>query len=100
MIHQFHCKVREPKVCYRTIRSKHSNKAVSFRILVFERVGISLDEVYERVEKSVISVFKKACSKWLTDCILWLCKSAENVPVLWFNPILKTTKLQQLSENS
>ena len=95
MIHQFHCKVREPKVCYRTIRSKHSNKAVCFRILVFERVGISLDEVYERVEKSVISVFKKACSKWLTDC-----KSPENVPVLWFNPILKTTKLQQLSENS
>ena len=29
-------------------------------------------------------------------CILWLCKSPENVPVLWFNPILKTTKLQQL----
>ena len=23
MIHQFHCKVREPKVCYRTIGSKH-----------------------------------------------------------------------------
>ena len=77
MIHQFHCKVREPKVCYRTIRSKHSSKAVSFRILVFERVGISLDEGYERVEKSVISVFKKACSKWLTDAFYGCVKVQE-----------------------
>ena len=30
-----------------------------FRLQVYEKVGISLVEVYERVEKCVISVFKK-----------------------------------------
>ena len=31
-----------------------------FRLQVYKRVGISRAEVYERVEKSVIKVFKKA----------------------------------------
>ena len=31
-----------------------------FRLLVYERIGISLVEVYKRVEKSVIWVYERA----------------------------------------
>ena len=48
----------------------------------YERVGISLIEVYEMVGKSVISVGKKA-QKSYTRGILWLSKSRENFLVLW-----------------
>ena len=35
-----------------------------FRLQVYERVGISLAEEYDRVGKSVISVCKKAQKNW------------------------------------
>ena len=35
-------------------------KGTFFRLYVYERIGISLAKVYERIEKSDISVCKKA----------------------------------------
>ena len=35
-------------------------KGTFFRLYVYERIGISLAKVYERIEKSDISVYKKA----------------------------------------
>ena len=65
--------------------------AYTGRLQVYERVGISPDEVYEKIRKSVILVNKKA-----NRCILWLWKSQESIMVLWFIPILKTVYLLQL----
>lgn len=43
--------------------------------------GISIFELYERVEQSVISVSKGTC---LNRCIFWLWKRQENFTGLWF----------------
>ena len=53
-----------------------------FMLQVYDGVGILLNEVYERVGKSVISVCKKAQKD--NSCILWLWKCRENILVLWF----------------
>ena len=61
--------------------------------MVYERVGISLAEVYERVENFVILVHEKALKAYLT-CILW--KGQEKRSGLRFMHILKRVQLQQL----
>ena len=48
-----------------------------FRLHVYESLGISLVEVYERVGKSVILVCKMTQTGYRR--ILWLCKNRENV---------------------
>ena len=53
-----------------------------FRLQVYQRIKISLIKVSERVGKSLTSVCKK--TKKTNRRILWLCKSQENVLVLWF----------------
>ena len=53
------------------MREGSARKGHLFRLQVNERVGISLVEVYERVEKSVISVCKEAKGAF-NSCILWL----------------------------
>ena len=63
--------------------------------MVYQRVGISLVKVHDRVGKSVISVGKKG-PKSLTDAFYGCKKSQENVLVLRFVHILKTVRLRQL----
>ena len=47
----------------------HPKGGTFFRLQVYERVGISIVEVHERLGKSVTSVCKKAPQN---RCILWL----------------------------
>ena len=55
------------------IRGGSTRKGYPLRLQVYEREGISLAEVYERVGKSAILASKKA-SKGLTYafCLIWL----------------------------
>ena len=57
-------------------------RGIFFRLQVYQRIKISLIKVSERVGKSLTSVCKK--TKKTNRRILWLCKSQENVLVLWF----------------
>ena len=52
----------------------YTRKGYHFRLQVYERVGISLVEVYDKIGKTVISVGKRA-QKGLTDALhAWLWK--------------------------
>ena len=64
------------------------------RLLVYERVGIFLTEVFERVGKSVILVSRKAQNGKQIHFVAK--KKSKNVPVLSFFPFFKTVYLQQL----
>ena len=66
------------------------DRGVFFRLQMHERVGISLVEVYKRVEKYVIWTSKRG-TKRLTDEFVAL-KSRENVPFLWLIYIYRTLK--------
>jgi len=61
-------------------RTALSGRGAFFKLQVYERAGIALAEVYERVGKSVISVSKMP--QMGNRCILWLRKSGKNVLVL------------------
>ena len=64
-----------------------------FKSQVYERVGVSLGEVYKRVGKSVFPSVKRP--KIANRRNIWLWKSRASVG-LWFSHILKTVNLQQL----
>ena len=61
---------------------------------MYERVGISLVEVYERVRKSVTSVCKKKKSKGLKDAFYGCEKVEKTSSGFWFIHIQKTVHLQ------
>ena len=65
----------------RPIRSP-AERSTFFRLRVYERVWISLVEVYERIGESVISVCKKN-PKGLTDAFYGCKNVKKNVLVLW-----------------
>ena len=72
----------------------HPKRAPFFRLQVYERVGILLVKVYERVRKSAISVCKKG-QKGLQMHFMAV-KRSEKVLGFWFVHTFKTVHLQEL----
>ena len=84
-----------PVMAYTGKLRPNCEKGTFSRVQVYERVGISIVEVYERVEKSV-SFRSVKRPKRANRRILWLWKSRDNFLVFWFVHSLKTVHLQQL----
>ena len=61
------------------IREGSALKGYLFGLQVNERVGISLVDVYERVEKSVISVCKETRKSRLLTVALYGCEKVEKL---------------------
>ena len=84
-----------PIMAYTGELRPNCERGIFSRLQVYERVGISILEVHERVEKSVSSRSVKR-PKRANRRILWLWKSRDDFPVLWFIHSLKTVHWQQL----
>ena len=72
----------------------YPKRGTFFWLQVYEREGILPVEVYARVEKSVISVYKMGLKGY--KMILWLYKNGQNFLVSWFINIQKRLPVEQL----
>ena len=68
--HTFSPRVGEGGTPYDGLHGEASpERGILFRLQVYERVGISLVEVYKRVEESVIWVCERAQKGWQTNFV-------------------------------